>query len=57
MPRTAAEAVEIADAGHLQKPFTITVRTKADERWPSVISAAMSEPLTVDVNDSDEVPF
>jgi len=54
-PTTASRAVELADAGHLQCPYSITVRTKAGERWPSIVHCSMTEGL--DITSTGELPF
>jgi len=56
-PEDTDEAVELADAGHLQCPHSIVVRTTAGKQWPEIVAVHMGEPLTVNVNDESEVPF
>jgi DNA repair protein RadD len=56
-PDNTDEAVELADAGHLQCPHSIVVRTTAGKQWPEIAAVHMSEPLSVDSNNLSEVPF
>ena len=56
-PETADEAVEMAYAGHLQTPHSITVRETVGKQWPEIVSISMSEPLALYVSNSNEVPF
>ena len=58
-PDTAEEAVDMAYAGHLQMPHSITVRETVGKQWPEIVSISMGEPLIPSggIPDSDELPF
>ena len=56
-PTNTDEAVDLANEGHLQCPHSITVRTTAGKQWPEIVAVHMTEPLSVDVNNVEELPF
>ena len=56
-PTNADEAAELANAGHLAMPHSIVTRTTEGKQWPEIVQVHMQEPLSMDVNKPDEVPF
>lgn len=57
MPESAAEAVELADAGCLAVPEAVTIQQVPGNRWPKLVSVSIGEkPDPIDAR-FEEVPF